>query len=171
VVADGKRLVGHAGAVLLRRAADRTRLTDAPAGVLPYSKAAGWRDRAGVVVHLVIAIVPGAWNLSEAEQLQLHHQALFGLVASDSTVRRTLSLFHHRSELARYRVRTARTRAVIRVVEHRSFRRSRQFLRVAMACSTRARIFAWERLTDLLPRERVSHRPQYGIRTVPPAPR
>ena len=36
---------------------------------------------------------------------------------------------------------------VIRVVEHRSLRRSRQDLRVAMACSTRARIFAWERLT------------------------
>ena len=35
----------------------------------------------------------------------------------------------------------------MRVVEQRSLRRSRQVLRVAMACSTSARIFAWERLT------------------------
>lgn len=48
---------------------------------------------------------------------------------------RAVSSFHHRSELARCRVRTALTRVVIRVVEHRSLRRSRQFLRVAMACS------------------------------------
>ena len=41
----------------------------------------------------------------------------------------TLSLFHNRSELVGCRVRTAWT------------------LRVAMACSTSARIFAWDRLT------------------------
>ncbi|MFB7601147.1 IS1380 family transposase [Streptomyces sp. NPDC056160] len=92
VVADGKRLIGHAGAVLLRRCADRTGLTDALAGVLPSSTAAGWRDRAGVLVHLAIAIVLGAANLSEAEQLQLHHRPLFGIAASDSTARRTLAM-------------------------------------------------------------------------------
>jgi hypothetical protein len=58
-----------------------------------------------------------------------------------------LRLFHHRSELAKCRVRTACTRQVIRVVEHRSLRRSPQDLKVAMACSTRARIFAWDRFT------------------------
>jgi len=54
VVADGKRLVGHAGAVLLRRCADRTGLTGALAMVLPSSAVAGgagqgcwctWRSR------------------------------------------------------------------------------------------------------------------------------
>ncbi|WP_338898257.1 IS1380 family transposase [Streptomyces sp. TG1A-60] len=89
VVADGKRLVGHAGAVLLRRCADRTGVTEALAGVLPSSTAAGWRDRAGVLVHLAIAIVLGAANLSEAEQLHLRRRPLFGLAASDSTARRT----------------------------------------------------------------------------------
>jgi hypothetical protein len=90
-VADGKRLVGHAGAVLLRRCADRTGLTQALAKVLPSSTAAGWRDRAGVLVQLAVAIVLGAANLSEAEQLQFHHRPLFGAAASDSTARRTLA--------------------------------------------------------------------------------
>jgi hypothetical protein len=35
--------------------------------------------------------VLGASNLSEAEQLQLHHRPLFGPEASDSTARRTLA--------------------------------------------------------------------------------
>ncbi|WP_371674159.1 hypothetical protein OG985_44935 [Streptomyces sp. NBC_00289] len=46
---------------------DRTGLTDALAGVLPSSAAAGWRDRAWVPVHPAIAL--GAANFSEAEQL------------------------------------------------------------------------------------------------------
>jgi hypothetical protein len=61
--ADGKRLIGHAGAVLLRRCADRTGLTQALAKVLPSSTAAGWRDRAGVLVQLAVAIVLGAATL------------------------------------------------------------------------------------------------------------
>jgi hypothetical protein len=40
-----------------------------------------------------------------------------------------------------------------------------------MACSTSARILAWDRFTVFWPGERVTHRPRYGIRTVPPAPR
>lgn len=59
--------------------------------VLPSSTATGWRDRAGVLVHFAITIVLGAANLSKAEQLQLHQRPLFGSVASDSTVQRTLA--------------------------------------------------------------------------------
>jgi hypothetical protein len=59
------------GWCLLRRCADRTGLTQALAKVLPSSTVAGWRDRAGVLVQLAVAIVLGAANLSEAEQLQL----------------------------------------------------------------------------------------------------
>ncbi|GAA2017544.1 IS1380-like element ISMsm3 family transposase [Nocardiopsis rhodophaea] len=91
VTADGKRLVGHAGAVLVRKLADRIGLTAGLAGVLPSSTAAGWRQRAGVLVQLALTIVLGAANLSQAEQLQLHHRPLFGPVASDSTARRMLS--------------------------------------------------------------------------------
>lgn len=60
---------------------------------------------------------------------------------------RELSVFRSQSELARCRTRTAWTRLVMRVVEHRSLRRRRQVFRVATACSTSARIFAWDRLT------------------------
>jgi Transposase DDE domain group 1 len=91
VAADGKGLVGHAGAVLLRRLADRVGLTRGLAGVLPSSTSAGWRERAGVLVQLAVAIVLGARSLLEAEQLQLHHQGLFGAAASDSTMRRLLA--------------------------------------------------------------------------------
>jgi hypothetical protein len=90
VVADGRGLVGHAGAVLLRKLADRVGLASGLAGILPAGTGAGWRDRGVVLVQLVTAIVLGAVNLSEAEQLQAHHQGLFGPEVSDSTTRRAL---------------------------------------------------------------------------------
>ncbi len=104
MVAEGKRLVGHAGAVLLRRCADRTGLTDALVKVLPSSTVAGWRDRAGVLVHLTVAIALGATNLSEAEQLHLHHRPLFGRSASDSTARRTLAALDETVEQVSHRI-------------------------------------------------------------------
>ncbi|MFZ3475795.1 IS1380 family transposase [Streptomyces sp. 4.24] len=89
--ADGKGLIGHAGAVLLRKCTDRVGLTDALAEVLPTSAVNGWRDRAQVVVQVAVAITLGATNLLEAEQLQLHQGPLFGSAVSDSTTRRTLA--------------------------------------------------------------------------------
>jgi Transposase DDE domain. len=96
--------------VLLRRCADRTGLTGALARVLPSSTVASWRDRAGVLVHLAIAIVLGAANLSEAEQLQLHHGPLFGPAASDSTARRTLGALDEPAlaKIAKVRARVRR---------------------------------------------------------------
>ncbi|MER5214232.1 hypothetical protein ABT063_27585 [Streptomyces sp. NPDC002838] len=46
VEADGKGLLGHAGAVLLRKLADRVGLTSAPAAVMPQGSGVGWRERA-----------------------------------------------------------------------------------------------------------------------------
>ena len=40
---------------------------------------------------MAVTLVLGAANLSQAEQLQLHHRPLFGAAASDSTARRTLA--------------------------------------------------------------------------------
>ncbi|MFF8925585.1 hypothetical protein ACPCK9_32070 [Streptomyces koyangensis] len=107
VVADGKGLIGHAGAVLLRKLADRAGLTAALAEVLPSVGGHGWRDRSAVLVQLTVAIVLGARNLSEAEALQAHHQGLFGLAVSDSTTRRTLADLDEQvlAALARVRVR------------------------------------------------------------------
>ncbi|MFE9727660.1 transposase [Streptomyces sp. NPDC005794] len=90
VRADGRRLVGHARAVLLRRCADRVGLTGVLADVLPMGAGHGWRDRGVVVVQLAVAIVLGATNLTEAAQLGLHQSGLSGPAASDSTVRRAL---------------------------------------------------------------------------------
>ncbi|MCY0932587.1 IS1380 family transposase [Streptomyces sp. H27-H1] len=92
VAADGKGLVGHAGAVLLRRLADRVGLTAALAEVLPGGVGPGWRERAPVLVQLAVTMVLGATNLAEGEALQAHHQRLFGPPVSDSTTRRTLAV-------------------------------------------------------------------------------
>ena len=109
VVADGKGLIGHAGAVLLRACADRVGLTAALARVLPVG-AGAWRDRAEVVVGVATAIVLGATNLSEAEQLQLHQAPVFGPPASDSTARRTLAALDERAlaRIAKVRARVRR---------------------------------------------------------------
>lgn len=91
MAADGKGLVGHVGAVLLRKLGDRIGLTRGLAGVLPTSTVAGWRERAAVLVQLAVAIALGARCLLEAEQLQLHHQGLFGPAVSDSALCRMLA--------------------------------------------------------------------------------
>ncbi|MFE7243756.1 IS1380 family transposase [Streptomyces sp. NPDC057580] len=90
VAATGKGLTGHAGAVLLRRCADRAGLTTALERVLPHSRAANFLGRGAVLVQLVVALVLGAANLSEAEALLAHQANVFGPPASDSTLRRML---------------------------------------------------------------------------------
>ncbi|MFB4285966.1 IS1380 family transposase [Nonomuraea sp. MTCD27] len=91
VTADGKGLVGHAGAVLLHKLADRVGLTAALGGLWPDGQSATWRDRAHVLVSLATAIVCGARSMLEAERLQAHQAALFGTAPSDSTTHRTLA--------------------------------------------------------------------------------
>ncbi|MFC9331765.1 hypothetical protein [Kitasatospora sp. NPDC057015] len=91
VKADGKGLVRHAGVVLLRKCADRVGLTSGLSRVLPRGFGAGWLDRGTVVIALAVAIVLGATNLAEAEQLQAHQSEVFGAPTSDSATRRTLN--------------------------------------------------------------------------------
>ncbi len=86
----GKGLVGHAGAVLLRRCADRTGLTSGLNRVLPRGKGPGWWDRGTVLVSLAVAIGLGATSMSDIGLLT--HQALvFGGPPSEATVRRALA--------------------------------------------------------------------------------
>lgn len=89
-VATGDRnLVGHAGAVLLRRCADRTGLTGALNKIMPRGKGPGWWDRGTVLVSLAVSIVLGATSVSDINLLA-HQVGVFGDPPSDCTVRRTL---------------------------------------------------------------------------------
>ncbi|MFF3159868.1 IS1380 family transposase [Streptomyces sp. NPDC057910] len=91
VKADGRGMVGHAGATLLRRCADRTGLTSALGRVLPYVSGSGWRERGQLVVMPAVAVVLGATSVLDAEALLAHQAGLFGVPASDSTMSRALA--------------------------------------------------------------------------------
>lgn len=88
VRADGKNLIGHAGVRLLRKVADRVGLATALIAALPRGTGPGWRDQGTALVQPACAIVLGATNILEAEQLQYHWRAVFGRPASESTLRR-----------------------------------------------------------------------------------
>ena len=108
VEASGKGMVGHAGAVLLHRVADRSGLVVRLRGALGSSP---WMlDRANVLVGLVVAIALGARNLRQTELLARHHSVLVGGGVSDSTLWRMLGEIDDRA-----RLRIARARAAVRV--------------------------------------------------------
>ncbi|MEV1001762.1 hypothetical protein [Nonomuraea sp. NPDC050202] len=67
--------MGHAGAVLLHKLADRVGLSEALGRLWPHRQSATWRDRAHVLVSLATAIACGARSLLEAERLQAHQAA------------------------------------------------------------------------------------------------
>jgi hypothetical protein len=107
VEASGKGLVGHAGAVLLHRTADRVGLSVRLRGVLAASP---WMlDRANALVGLVVGIALGAKSVRQVELLARHHAALFGEGASDSTIWRALGEIDERG-----RARIAKARAGVR---------------------------------------------------------
>jgi hypothetical protein len=67
VRAEGKGLVGHAGAALLLRCADRTGLTGALGAVFSTGHSPGWWDRGVVLVELAVSIVLGAVCMSDMD--------------------------------------------------------------------------------------------------------
>ncbi|MET9915297.1 transposase [Streptomyces sp. NPDC006476] len=109
VRADGKRLVGHAGVVRLRKVADCVGLTRALAAALPRGTGPGWRDRGVVLVQLACAITLAAMNILAAEQVQYQWRALFPEPVSDITLRHALEAVD-----APVAARVERVRAVIR---------------------------------------------------------
>jgi hypothetical protein len=109
VTARGKGLVGHAGAVLLRKCADRVGLTAALGGVLPVGQGPGWWDRGQVLVNLAAAIVLGGTGMSDIALLA-HQASVFGDPPSDSTVGRSLAALDDRL-LRRVAAVRARVRA------------------------------------------------------------
>ncbi len=88
VAANGRGLVGHAGAVHLRASADRTGLTGALSAAL--GRAFDRRLDGGVVfVEVAMMIALGGSSLSDI-RIFGHTRAVFGAPVSDSTVWRAL---------------------------------------------------------------------------------
>jgi hypothetical protein len=91
VAADGDGLIGHAGAVLLRKLADQCGLTSALGVALTRAGKFPLIDRGVALVSMAVAIVLGATSMSDVALLD-HQGLVFGPPPSDTTVRRTLEL-------------------------------------------------------------------------------
>ena len=106
VTAEADGLAGHAGAVLLRKLADRVGLTGALGSALARAGKSPLIDRGIALVSMAVAIVLGATSMSDIALLA-HQEPVFGAAPSDTTVRRTLELADPRTldKIARVRAR------------------------------------------------------------------
>jgi hypothetical protein len=91
VTAEDGGLIGHAGAVLLRKLADQCGLTAALSAALQKTGKFPLLDRGTALVSMAVAIVLGATSMSDIALLA-HQEIVFGPPPSDTTVRRTLEL-------------------------------------------------------------------------------
>ena len=91
VTADGTGLVGHAGAVLLRKAADQAGLTGQLSAALRKAGTSPLFDRGAVLVSMAAAIALGAASMSDIAVLA-HLAPVLGGAPSGPTVRRALDL-------------------------------------------------------------------------------
>jgi hypothetical protein len=108
ITAGGKGLVGHAGAVLLRKAADQTGLAGQLSEAMLVKGSSPLLDRGIVLVSMAMAIALGAASMSDIALLA-HLAPLLGTAASSPTVRRTLDLAGDKK--TRDRIARARARA------------------------------------------------------------
>ena len=106
VAADADGLAGHAGAVLLRKLADRCGLTSALGAALGRAGKFPLIDRGTALVSVAVVIALGARSMSDIAVLA-HQEPVFGAAPSDTTVRRTLELADPRTldKIARARAR------------------------------------------------------------------
>ena len=118
VTATGKGLVGHAvghaGAILLRKAADVTGLTSLLSGALAEKGRSPLLDRGTVLVLTAAAIALGATSMSDVALLR-HLASLMGSGPSGPTARRTLE--QAGAERALDRIARARAKARARAWE------------------------------------------------------
>jgi hypothetical protein len=91
ITADGTGLVGHAGAVLLRKAADQAGLTGQLSAAVRKAGMPPLLDRGVVLVSMAVAIALGATSMSDIALLA-HLAPLLGSAPSGPTVRRALDL-------------------------------------------------------------------------------
>jgi hypothetical protein len=110
VTADGTGLVGHAGAVLLRKAADQAGLTAQLSAALRKAGRSPLFDRGGVLVSLAVAITLGATSMSDIAVLG-HLAPVLGDAPSGPAVRRALDLAGSAASLNRIARALARARA------------------------------------------------------------
>ena len=108
VAADADGLIGHAGAVLLRKLADQCGLTSALSAALGRKGKSPLIDRGIALVSMAVAIALGAASMSDITVLT-HQEPVFGAAPSDTTVRRTLELADPRTL-----DKIARARAAVR---------------------------------------------------------
>jgi Transposase DDE domain group 1 len=91
VTGGGTGLVGHAGAVLLRKAADQAGLTAALGAALRKAGTSPVLDRGIVLVSMAAAVALGAASMSDIAVLA-HLAPVLGTAPSGPTVRRALDL-------------------------------------------------------------------------------
>jgi len=103
VTSDGKGLVGHAGAVLLRKAADQTGLSAVLSTALAKKSTSPLLDRGVVLVSVAVSIALGGTSMSDIALLA-HLAPVLGTAPSGPTVRRALDLAG--TPAARWRGRT-----------------------------------------------------------------
>jgi DDE family transposase len=108
VAADADGLIGHAGAVLLRKLADQCGLTSELGAALGRKGKFPLIDRGMALVSMAVAIALGAASMSDIAVLA-HQEPVLGAAPSDTTVRRTLELADPRTL-----DKIARARAAVR---------------------------------------------------------
>ena len=108
MTADGEGLIGHAGAVLLRKLADQCGLTALLGPALARAGKSPLLDRGVALVSMAVAIALGATSMRDIAVLG-HLERVLGAAPSDTTVRRTLELADPRTL-----DRIARARAKVR---------------------------------------------------------
>jgi len=91
VTGGGTGLIGHAGAVLLRKAADQAGLTAGLVAALRKAGTPAVLDRGIVLVSMAAAIALGATSMSDIAVLA-HLAPVLGAAPSGPTVRRGLDL-------------------------------------------------------------------------------
>ena len=110
VTGGGAGLVGHAGAVLLRKAADQAGLTTGLSAALRKAGTSPVLDRGIVLMSMAAAIALGATSMSDIAVLA-HLAPVLGDAPSGPTVRRALDLAGHAAVLDRIARARARARA------------------------------------------------------------
>ncbi len=110
VTGGGAGLVGHAGAILLRKAADQTGLTALLGGSLRKAGTSPVFDRGIVLVSVAAAIALGARSMSDIAVLA-HLAPVLGDAPSGPTVRRALDLAGTAASLEKIARARAKARA------------------------------------------------------------